>query len=340
MSKFNRYLTSILLLLSGAGFSQSAIAVMDFEPSGIPAHEASLLSDRLRNELVRLGVYRVVEREMMTEILDEQGFQQSGCTSSECLVEAGRLIGVRRIIGGRIGNIGSVYMVSARLIDVETGELIRVTDYDTNQGGRQILSGGMAEVAKVLSGVTEESEPNRIGKLARLKSAALTMKKSIRSFSLDDRLIISSGIPLGRGGITYQIGYVILLDNPTWTTLWSYPVLGYSYSALNFYKNADSFNEIHHGPQVLLLHLFQLENATMFSQLGIGNVYYDSWSYVNGYSIVDDSLLPQHGVHLNFSGKIGLQTQLVGIPIQGSLQCIQFPYFDKWQWYVTAGIRF
>lgn len=236
MSKFNRYLTSILLLLSGTGFSQSAIAVMDFEPSGIPAHEASLLSDRLRNELVRLGVYRVVEREMMTEILDEQGFQQSGCTSSECLVEAGRLIGVRRIIGGRIGNIGSVYTVSARLIDVETGELIRVTDYDTNQGGRQILSGGMAEVAKVLSGVPEESEPNRFGKLARLKSAALTMKKSIRSFSLDDRLIISSGIPLGRGGITYQIGYVILLDNPTWTTLWSYPVLGYSFQRLIFIR--------------------------------------------------------------------------------------------------------
>ena len=35
---------------------------------------------------------------MMEQILVEQGFQQSGCTTNECMVEVGKLIGVENIV--------------------------------------------------------------------------------------------------------------------------------------------------------------------------------------------------------------------------------------------------
>jgi len=66
----------------------------------------------------------------MQDILTEQGFQQTGCTSSECLVEAGRLLNVHQIVGGSIGRAGELYTVELRLIDVESGQIISVAYED------------------------------------------------------------------------------------------------------------------------------------------------------------------------------------------------------------------
>ncbi|MFC1620511.1 CsgG/HfaB family protein [Candidatus Neomarinimicrobiota bacterium] len=54
------------------------VAVAELEGRGVSTFEVAALSDRLRNELFRLGTYDVVEREMMEEILQEQDFQLSG----------------------------------------------------------------------------------------------------------------------------------------------------------------------------------------------------------------------------------------------------------------------
>ena len=41
--------------------------------------ETEILSNRLRSNAVNVGIYDVVERQKMQEILDEQEFQLSGC---------------------------------------------------------------------------------------------------------------------------------------------------------------------------------------------------------------------------------------------------------------------
>jgi hypothetical protein len=66
----------------------------------------------------------------MAVILKEQGFQKSGCTSTECAVEIGRLLNVQKIVAGRVGKIGPVYSVSIRLIDVESGEILKTAIRD------------------------------------------------------------------------------------------------------------------------------------------------------------------------------------------------------------------
>jgi len=65
------------------------IAVLDLEGKGISSIEASVLGDKLRNELILTEKFDVIERGQMQSILKEQGFQQTGCTSSECAIEAG-----------------------------------------------------------------------------------------------------------------------------------------------------------------------------------------------------------------------------------------------------------
>lgn len=124
---------------------------MEFEGRGLSQAEAAALTDRLRNEIFRIGTFRVLERSMMENILREQDFQLTGCTSDECLVEVGKLIGAQQIIGGSITKLDEFFIISSRLIDVESGELLQVADH--NQAGSfiDLLDVGARSIAKAIT---------------------------------------------------------------------------------------------------------------------------------------------------------------------------------------------
>ncbi len=61
----------------------------------------------------------------MSEILDEQGFQQSGCTSEECAAEVGALLGVKNMISGAFGKLGNTYTIDAKMFSVESGATLK-----------------------------------------------------------------------------------------------------------------------------------------------------------------------------------------------------------------------
>ena len=96
----------------------SFIAVVDFKGNNVMEGDCSALTDRLRLELFNTKHYKVIEREMMDEILKEQKFQYSGCVTDVCMVELGEMIGVKKIIGGSISRVGSTYSISSRIIDM------------------------------------------------------------------------------------------------------------------------------------------------------------------------------------------------------------------------------
>ena len=114
----------ILTFISSFIFAQTkpTAAVLDFEGSGITNQEAQVLTQRLGSELVNTGALIMVERNQMSEIMEEQGFQQSGCTSAECAAEIGALLGVQKMITGSFGKIGNTYTIEARMFAVETGQ--------------------------------------------------------------------------------------------------------------------------------------------------------------------------------------------------------------------------
>ena len=158
-------LWTVLVSLDGL-YGQIPIAVIQLEANGITEVEASALTDRLRNELFKIGSFEVLERSFMNEILAEQGFQQTGCTSDECLVEVGKLIGVRQMVGGSVTRVGDVISVSARLVDVESGKLLRVSDLDHEGELKDLLRTGMTRVAMEVSGIPifeKQGEPAQTG---------------------------------------------------------------------------------------------------------------------------------------------------------------------------------
>ena len=134
---------------SEASFSGS-IAVIEFEGNNISDAEVRALTDRLRSELVTIGQFTIIERGQMDEVLKEQAFQQTGCVSSECAVEVGKLLGVENIITGSISRVGTIYSVSARAFSVASGEIIKTAVYDHSGDIGGLLTQGMRKVAEEL----------------------------------------------------------------------------------------------------------------------------------------------------------------------------------------------
>lgn len=128
------------------------IAVLDLEvKKGVPQEASALLSDRLRLELLATKKFKVLDRKNMDVILKEQGFQLLGCTTSECIVEVGQLLGVEKIVTGNIGKLGETYYISVSMSNVETGEVERMADEEhTGEIGQ--LFEVMARVARNLAG--------------------------------------------------------------------------------------------------------------------------------------------------------------------------------------------
>ena len=143
-------LINLIILLSvfvSFTFPQKTVAVLDFDVNNVSKSDVRALSDRLREELFRTKKYRVLERGLMEEIMKEQKFQLSGCVSTECIIEVGQLTGVQKMVGGSVSKVGSVYSVSSRIIDIETGEISNMSSYDHSGDMGELLTQGMRIVA-------------------------------------------------------------------------------------------------------------------------------------------------------------------------------------------------
>ena len=151
----NLLLTALLLasVCYAQNAKKTAVAVMPLRGSAISETDAAFLTERLNIELQRTGFYDVLEREKMSEILKEQGFQQTGaCDETACLVEVGRLLAVEKMIGGSVGKVGGIFSAQVRLIDLKTGMVEKTATRDYKGELDYLLTVGMRETAEELSG--------------------------------------------------------------------------------------------------------------------------------------------------------------------------------------------
>jgi TolB-like protein len=132
--------------------TSSPIAVLELDGNGIPPEEIKGLTDRFRAELFNTGRFEVMEREQLNLILAEQAFQQTSCSGDDCMVEMGKLAGVEFMVGGSVSRIGSMFSVSARLIDVATGRIVRTATIDLEASMEKVLKETMNDVARTLTG--------------------------------------------------------------------------------------------------------------------------------------------------------------------------------------------
>ena len=140
-----------ILLLSSIIFSNSiTVAVLDLDGVDIKPNDALILTQKLRSQLVKTGNYTVLDRSRMSDILQEQGIQQTGITSNVSVVEVGEILGVSHIITGSVGKMGELYYIQLQIIDITTTKIIKSVD--------EVVSGKISDV--LLTGI-----PNIVAKL-------------------------------------------------------------------------------------------------------------------------------------------------------------------------------
>ena len=122
-----------------ASIDKKTMAVLDFKSDQFEESEVKIITDKLRAELIKTGSFTLVEREEMVTVLREQGFQQIACSSSECAIEAGQVLGAEMIAIGRIDKLDKLLLMSLRVIDVKTGKIINAAGTEAEGAVSEVL---------------------------------------------------------------------------------------------------------------------------------------------------------------------------------------------------------
>lgn len=135
-------------------------AILAFDvKSESPTDLQSILADRFKVEVGRMGKYRIVDRARMTDILSERNFSHSNQVRQGA-VEVGNLLGVQYVIYGSAAKVGSLYTANVYLVSVETGAQVASATVDVEGEFEDLLVTGMAEAASKL--LHKEVLPNNV----------------------------------------------------------------------------------------------------------------------------------------------------------------------------------
>ena len=75
---------------------------------------------RLESAIVSNGKLIVVDRTNLDKIREEQGYQLSGEVSDESATRIGQLLGAGAIVTGSLTDLGDVYSLTLKAINIET----------------------------------------------------------------------------------------------------------------------------------------------------------------------------------------------------------------------------
>ena len=84
------------------------------------------IAGMLISELAQNPAARVVEREDIQRLLDEQNLGSSGRVDPQTAAKVGKLVGARYVVLGTFLDFYGDFRVDARLVNVETSEIVKV----------------------------------------------------------------------------------------------------------------------------------------------------------------------------------------------------------------------
>lgn len=162
------------------------LAVFDLEVKGKIDKDISLpLSESIRLEIHKSGKYELVDRGNMDKIFSEQKFQLSGCVSGQCVVEAGQLLGVGKIIAGSVSKLGSTFYLSLSLINAETGKIEAASEDECKCEVDDLIKSSKRLIKRLLGDEPFDYEQKPV----TVKEIPQSEKPKSKSSSLDKGLV-------------------------------------------------------------------------------------------------------------------------------------------------------
>jgi hypothetical protein len=125
------------------------LSILDLKTSGVSKSDADVLLDYLSSDLVESGEYTVIDRSQRETVLKEIEFSQSDCTDEACQLRIGKLLSANRIVIGSIGKLEQTYLLNLKMIEVETGKLLKAVS-GQYKGMSEMISDGKNLVRSLL----------------------------------------------------------------------------------------------------------------------------------------------------------------------------------------------
>lgn len=129
---------------AGANLKNRSIALIPFSDSDEKASRknANIISERILTKLIKSGTFKIIERNLLDKVLKELNLQASGAIDPENTKKLGGILEVEAIITGTIAepSHGEIE-VNARLIDVETAQVIGASRILLDKSGASTKSG-------------------------------------------------------------------------------------------------------------------------------------------------------------------------------------------------------
>jgi TolB-like protein len=172
--------------------AQDYVAVLEFEGSGMSKIDARNITDRFSANLQQTHKFKLVERQLLDQILQEQKTQLSGiCATDECAVEVGKLANAQYVIAGTVTKTFGLYGISVRLISVETGLIIAHIQENDESDVQKFLSQRVKNAANRMAaeggGSNKESDGSVVTVSSEEKgSVVFTLNKSDAAVYVDN----------------------------------------------------------------------------------------------------------------------------------------------------------
>lgn len=113
-----KIILAIAFLMSAAVHAQR-LAVFDLY-SDLPSVSPTQLGNLVRLEVDKFGKYEVLDRFDLNYFASQKNLKITDCYGKSCMEENGKALGVDKVLGGSIEQVGTVIVVNLKLIDVDS----------------------------------------------------------------------------------------------------------------------------------------------------------------------------------------------------------------------------
>ena len=104
--------------------AKEKVAVLPFQQKGLSNEEAAALTKKFAELLQSTEKFEVMPYGEMVRLIAEADLKLESCTYSYCLADAGKVLGVQKVMHGSVTRRGKLYTLHLRLVDVRSAEIV------------------------------------------------------------------------------------------------------------------------------------------------------------------------------------------------------------------------
>jgi len=143
------------LPIEQASKGENRMVVYDFESKDQFRVIGLILTEALREELLTLGKFTLIDRENIARALEEMALQQTGLVEESQAIRTGRWLAANEAVTGKLGTLGTIMILQAKRTNIETMNILAVGSLKTNIGQEEKLLNSMQRLARKLAVIQE-----------------------------------------------------------------------------------------------------------------------------------------------------------------------------------------